>query len=223
MSDLFTKEFALKSADEFVQNVLLSENLTVTDICIGSEWRFGKGRAGDVAFLNDERWGFEVHPVSEVFDSGAHISSSRIRSALKTGDFSLAEELLGRKYSVDGPVIRGRGVASSELSFPTANIQIEEQYLPLAGVYACLVEIEGSNILKKAVCNIGFAPTFGDFTDYPARVEVHILDFNDDIYGINLEITFISFLREEMKFNSPAELKLQIAEDVNQAREIFRA
>ena len=114
--------------------------------------------------------------------------------------------------------MRSPTIASSELSFPTANVDISQQYLPLAGVFACIVQLEKETQRYPAVCNIGFAPTFGQVTDESARVEVHILDFDKSIYGRNLEITFISFLRDEKKFENIEELAEQISKDENSAR-----
>ena len=214
----FSKEFASKSADEFISEILLADDMKVTDLCIGSQWRFGKGREGNVDFLKSRDFGFAVHGIEEVSLNGDLISSSRIRKSLATGNFSDAEALLGREYSVYGPVTKGRGIATSELKFPTANIETYEQYLPLAGVFACKVSYK--NEWLSAVSNIGHAPTFG--ADLPARVEVHLLDFNEDLYGQNLEVAFVSFIRNEKKFESIELLKQQIAKDVEKAREIFK-
>jgi riboflavin kinase / FMN adenylyltransferase len=219
----FTLDFAAKSAEDFVTEVLLSDGIVVTDICIGSDWHFGKGREGDVNFLKSSSHDFLVHPVEELEDSLQHISSSRIREALSSGDFPQANKLLGREYSICGPVIRGRGLATSELTFPTANIDVLEQFLPLAGVFACRVSIEESDVQLPAVCNIGYAPTFGGEKNEPARVEVHILDYNNDIYGKELEVSFVSFVRKEKKFANIQLLKQQIADDVKAARQIFSA
>jgi riboflavin kinase / FMN adenylyltransferase len=217
----FTLEFAGKTATEFIQDVLTCEDLEVTDICIGSQWRFAKKREGDVQFLKKADSNFEVHPVEELKDDQQVISSSRIREALGKGDFMSARQLLGREYSVCGPVIPGRGIATTELAFPTANVNIDEQFLPLAGVFACWVNIEDSDKKFSAVCNIGFAPTFGGDKNRPARVEVHILDFEEDIYGKNIEIEFVLFIRNEKKFDNIELLKTQIADDITKARQFF--
>ena len=217
----FTKEFSALEARSFVEDFLLANNLELCDICIGSDWRFGKGRLGDVEFLKNGNWSFDVHPVYEVEDSNGTISSSRIRKALSSGDFSLAEQLLGRPYSVSGTVIKGKGIAKTELNFPTANIEIADLYLPLAGVYTCKVKVEDNDSLLPAVCNIGFAPTFEGFEDRPANLEVHIFNFSDDLYGKNIEVAFTSFLRSEQKFDSVDLLKKQIEQDVLEAKRQF--
>ena len=217
----FTKDFASLEAIEFVKSFLLESGLEVCDFCIGSDWRFGKGREGDVDFLRNGNWKFDLHPISEVKDANGVISSSRIRRALSSGDFTLAEKLLGRAYSVSGTVIRGKGIAKSQLNFPTANIEISDLYLPLAGVYTCKVEVEGEGAFLPAVCNIGFAPTFDGHEDRPANLEVHIFNFSDDIYGKNIEVAFNSFLRAEQKFESVDLLKKQIEQDVLEAKRQF--
>ena len=217
----FTKEFASQEAHLFVDDFLLGNNLEVRDICIGKDWRFGKGRAGDVEFLKNGTWNFQVHSVSEVTDEVGVISSSRIRKALSGGDFLLAEKLLGRQYSVSGTVVTGKGIAKTQLQFPTANIEIADLHLPLAGVYACMVKIESSEQSLQAVCNIGYAPTFGGDENTPANLEVHILNFSEDLYGKTIDVTFTSFLREEKKFNSVDLLKKQIEQDVIAAKKQF--
>lgn len=217
----FTKDFASQEAQLFVEDFLLGNNLDVCDLCIGADWRFGKGRAGDVDFLMNGAWKFKVHPVSEITDISGVISSSRIRNALNEGDFSSAKKLLGRDYSVTGTVIKGKGIAKTQLNFPTANIEISDLYLPLAGVYTCTAKIPGSSKYFPAVCNIGYAPTFGGDDTKPASLEVHILDFSDDLYGKNLEVAFTSFLRAEKKFDSVELLRNQIEQDVIAAKKQF--
>ena len=217
----FNLEFASKEARLFVEDFLLGSKLEVCDICIGTDWRFGKGREGDVQFLQIGNWDFKVHPISEVEDQNGIISSSRIRKALNEGNFSLAKDLLGRTYSVVGQVVRGKGIASGQLNFPTANIEISDLYMPLAGVYTCKVKIEDSDQELPAVCNIGTAPTFENEFPQPVSLEVHILNFSENLYGKNLEVAFTSFLREEQKFNSVELLKEQIERDVLEAKRHF--
>lgn len=217
----FTREFASMEAEEFVEKFLLGNSLDICDFCIGSDWKFGKGRKGDVDFLKNGKWSFDVHPVSEVKDGNGVISSSRIRKALNSGDFLLAQNLLGRTYSVSGTVIKGKGIAKIQLNFPTANIEISDLYLPLAGVYTCTVQVEEKEQLLPAVCNIGFAPTFEGHEYRQANLEVHIFNFSDDLYGKNIEVAFTSFLRPEQKFESVDLLKKQIEQDVLEAKRKF--
>jgi len=217
----FTKEFASQKAELFVDNFLLANQLKICDLCVGADWRFGKDRSGNVDFLTSGNWGFEVHPVMELNDERGVISSSRIRKALNEGNFDFAEQLLGRRYSVSGKVIKGKGIAQSQLNFPTANIETSGLYLPLAGVYTCEVSIENSEKWLPAVCNIGYAPTFGGDDSRPASLEVHILNFSENLYGKILEVAFTSFLRAEQKFDSPVHLKKQIERDVIAAKDYF--
>ncbi|MCH2206117.1 MAG: riboflavin biosynthesis protein RibF [Lentisphaerales bacterium] len=215
----FTKEFASQTASDFVKNVLLQEGLEVRDICVGSDWRFGSGREGNVEFLKDKLWGFKVYPIAELEDSDEFISSSRIRTALAENDFVLTKKLLGRDYSVRGKVVQGAGIATKQLNYPTANVDVQEQCLPLAGVFACCVAVGDQPKLHNAVCNIGSAPTFND--SQKMKVEVHLLDYSGNLYGEELEIFFMQFLRSEKKFSCADELKKQISNDVAKAREIF--
>lgn len=218
----FTREFASQEAGDFVNEFLLGSNLEVCDLCIGADWKFGKGRKGDVDFLDSGDWEFKVHPVYELSDQYDVISSSRIRKALNDADFDKAAELLGRPYSVIGDVIKGKGIAKSQLNFPTANIEISDLYLPLAGVYTCTVKIEGNPNSLPAVCNIGHAPTFGGNENTPASLEVHLLNYSGDLYGKSLNVTFTSFLRAEEKFNNAESLKQQIGRDVIAAKSHFK-
>lgn len=217
----FTKEFAAHNATSFVEKFLLSNELTICDLCVGNSWKFGKDRSGDVDFLSSDNWPFQVHPVPEVSDHNGVISSSRIRKTLNRGDFHLAEKLLGRPYAICGPVIKGKGVALSQLNFPTANIHIADIYLPLAGVYICEVSINNDKNVLPAICNIGFAPTFGGDDASPASLEVHLLNFSEDLYGKVLEVTFVSFLRKEQKFANLDQLKQQIERDAIAAKKHF--
>jgi riboflavin kinase / FMN adenylyltransferase len=216
----FTLEFSRKTALEFVNQELLESGLTIEAVCIGSEWRFGAGREGDTEFLRSGPWNFLVISVPEVTDEFGHISSSRIRHSLSASDFITAEKLLGRPYSIIGPVIHGAGIAARELDYPTANLDVGEQYLPLSGVFACKAKFIGGVEKFGAVCNIGVAPTFNEVTS-PVKVEIHILDFSKEIYDDLLELEFIAFIRNEMKFDSSEQLKEQISLDVARARKIL--
>ncbi|NQZ60557.1 MAG: riboflavin biosynthesis protein RibF [Lentisphaeraceae bacterium] len=217
----FSRELAAMPPDKFVDEILQLDGFEVCDLCIGSQWKFGAKRKGDVAFLKNGPWSFSVHGVEEVSDDCDFVSSSRIRQALAEGDFTTATYLLKREYGVFGPVVRGRGLASKELNFPTANIQISEQCLPLAGVFACMAKIEGEIEWRPAACNIGTAPTFSDKFPQNMRVEVHLIDYSADLYDKNIELIFKYFLRPEKHFDGIQQLKEQIAQDVNEARKIL--
>lgn len=216
----FCRDFAAIPATDFVNRVLQVDGLEVCDLCIGSLWKFGAGRKGDVEFMKNGPWSFKVHALQEVYQDGETVSSSRIRTALAAGDFEKAASLLGREYSVSGPVVHGRGIASSKLKFATANIQVNE-CLPVAGVLACMARIENEIEWRPAICNIGVAPTFhGEFVQ-AARVELHLFDFNEDLYDKNIELVFKKFIRPEQRFSGIDKLKEQIAKDVAEARNIL--
>lgn len=216
----FTKDFSKRSAQDFVDTVLQATGIEVCNVCVGLDWHFGANREGDVRFLNQEKWSFAVHAIEEKESGSDLISSSRIRQALSDNKFHQAALLLGRNYSVFGTVIKGRGIASAKLNHPTANVDINGQCLPLAGVFACQVSIDDGSKLYPAVCNIGTTPTF-DFVEQSVKVEVHLLDFSEDLYGAELEIFFEEYLRSEKKFASADELKEQICKDVTKARDFF--
>jgi riboflavin kinase / FMN adenylyltransferase len=216
----FTEEFATNSADSFVKSVLQADGLRVCNICVGSDWHFGAKREGDVNFLRRAEYLFEVHPVEEKLQAGSFISSSRIRAALAQNDFTHARDLLGRDYSVTGEVVKGRGIASKQLNFATANLDVQQQFLPVAGVFVCQVTIGSDSKIYDAVCNVGSTPTFSNSAEL-IKVEVHLLDYTGNLYGLELEIFFKQFLRAERKFVNVQDLKDQIVQDVIAAREIF--
>ncbi|MCM8534904.1 MAG: riboflavin biosynthesis protein RibF [Lentisphaeraceae bacterium] len=216
----FTKAFASKSANEFVETILQTSGMETCDICVGSDWHFGANREGDVAFLEKDIWPFTVYPVEEKESGDALISSSRIRKSLSKNNFMEAAKLLGRKYSVIGKTIKGQGIASKTLNHPTANVDVNGQCLPLAGVFIVSVKINDQSKLFPAVCNIGTKPTFNDGEE-SVKVEVHLLDFSGDLYGSEIEIFFEEFVRSEQKFANVEELKEQICKDVTKAREFF--
>ncbi len=217
----FTLEFANNDPESFLRKILLATKLKVVNLCVGKNWRFGKNRSGDVHLLQQNKWQWQVHSVDEMTDELGVISSSRIRKALLENDFQLAEKLLGRPYSVIGKVVKGRGLATSTLHFPTANIEIDNLYLPLSGVYTCLVNLANDEKIYYGLANIGTTPTFNDLNNPKISLEVHILNFSSDLYGQNLEIIFKSFLRSEKKFESPLKLKEQIQQDVITTRKLF--
>ena len=215
----FTKELASLSAWNFVQRFIHVPGMKVTDVCIGSQWKFGASQQGDVTYLRSLGL-FYVHGVGELSDQHTLVSSTRIREALASGDLPLAEELLCRPYTISGKVERGLGLATSVLNHPTANLVFEEKILPLSGVFAVKVQIEGEKIWRNAACNVGVAPTFKEKGDR-IQLEVHLFDFNRDLYDQELTVHFIHRIRAEKKFNSPENLKIQIEKDIEAARAIL--
>lgn len=214
----FSLDYARTTAEDFVSGFLW-ERLRIRKILIGHDYTFGLGKEGNEAFLTASggRLGFEVEVLSAFQAGETTISSTRIRNALLAGEVRYAASLLGRPYNLAGGVIPGshRGVG---LGFPTANIQPDKELVPPSGVYAVHVLLEGK--CRHGVLSIGFNPTFAD---QKLSIEVHIFDFNENIYGKPLDVLFIERLREEIRFSSPGELIAQIDRDIARIREILQA
>lgn len=216
----FTKEFAQLPALEFVRDLLI-DKIGMKAIVVGNDYAFGKNREGNTEFLKacTKEYGFEVIVadwVSVTNTMPGRISSTKIRKLVADGKVAEAQQLLGRYYQVRGIVATGRDRGGKLLGFPTANLQIADELCPQKGVYAVTVEY---NTLKyKGVANIGYSPTFDDniFT-----IEVHMLDFNENIYGRNIRINFVERIRDEMKFSGISELSEQIKKDIDKARSIL--
>lgn len=214
----FTDSLRNMSADEFI-NTLFVKNLGAKYIVVGDDLRFGRNRSGDFELLRKfgRRDGFEVTDTQTLELGGERISSTRIREVLANSDFALAERLLGRPYSMSGRVIVGQQLGRT-IGAPTANIQLRRPTSPLAGVYA--VEVDGvADKPVPGVANIGVRPTIGDLNK--AIMEVHLLNFNGDLYRRNLRVVFRAKLRNEIKFDGVDALRAQIARDIEQAKQIF--
>lgn len=213
----FSMEFAAMSPEAFVKDILCGL-LGTKEIFVGSNYRFGKSRAGNVAMLRElgKALGFTVQEVEQVALGGEVISSTIIRQLLRDGEVEHAARLLGRVYAVSGIVVkgdaRGRG-----LGFPTANIVAKHAIIPADGVYA--VRLHVRDRFYDGIANIGLRPTF----DTKVRtIEVHVFDFDEDIYGEDISLYFIRKIREERKFSGPQELVCQIHTDIAAAREILK-
>jgi riboflavin kinase/FMN adenylyltransferase len=218
----FTPEFASTGARDFVEGFLL-KRLGVRVLVAGPDYSFGRGREGTVEYLRDlsKELGFElvvVPWIAAIGPAGERISSTRVRELVMDGDMEQARRLLGRYYQVRGTVARGRDRGGRLLGFPTANLVLQDELCPKQGVYATTVEWSGS--LYPSVANIGYSPTFDDnqFT-----VEVHVLDFSENLYDAKIKVNFIERLRGEHKFSGIGELKEQIAKDIQKARTILNA
>ena len=213
----FTAEVAALSAREFV--LYLKKYLKLRGLVIGPNFALGRGREGNVATLQSLglELGFTVEIVKPLMTENTLVSSTAVREALARGDMKTTTKLLGRYFSLSGPVASGveRGHI---LGFPTANIQLEPgQALPEDGVYATLAHV--GDKVYQSVTNIGVKPTFGKGE---RTVEVHILDFTGDLYGRKLTIELVERLRAEVKFAGPEELAAQIKEDVEQAKTVLK-
>ena len=213
----FTQEFAEIEAREFVKDFLI-DALRMKVIIEGYDWRFGKGRKGDVRLLQkmSEEDGFEVEQMSGVELDGQVVSSTRIRELVLRGDLEAAARCLGRRYSITGDIVEGSRLGR-EMGFPTANIEPHHEAVPPNGIYAVWADVAGTR--KPGTLNIGYRPTVSK--EMKRTVEVHIMDFYRDIYNEEIEITFIEKLRNEQKFPSIDALSAQIKKDVEKARDIL--
>ena len=214
----FDKAFAATSPEDFVQQ-LVDHSKPLREICVGHEWSFGKGRAGNLALLKKlgETHGFNVIGVDAVKVNGEVVSSTAIRQAVEAGDLVKATQMLGREYTIVGTVVRGEQLGR-KLGFPTANLSAHSEQFPPNGVY--VVEARLAGALYRGVANLGFRPTVA--AGKPERLlELHLFDLDREIYGEEIEVRFVRYLRPEQKFADVEALKAQIATDVRQARESF--
>ena len=211
----FNARFAQVTATAFMQTIL-RDALNAQTILVGEDFRFGAKRAGSVADF--QQAGFNLISLPQVNlaaedSSQERVSSTRVRAALASGCLAEATQLLGRLYSISGKVVHG-AKRGRQLGFPTANIHMRHERPALTGVYA--VKLDG----LKAVANLGIRPTIIGVPKL--SLEVHIIDFEGDLYGRHVHVTFLHKIREEMKFESLDALKAQIARDVIVARDFFR-
>ena len=214
----FDEAFSRQTGEEFVR-ALVRDFSQLRSVCVGSGFTFGHRRSGDVGLLRQlgVELNFSVHGLAAVSLDGEPVSSTRIREAIRGGQFDAAGQMLGRAWSLAGPVVKGDQLGG-KLGFPTANLDVKGRALPPNGVYAVHVRINAQ--IHRGVLNIGFRPTVSSGAP-ELRVEAHLFDFTGDLYGRDLEITFLEKLREEQKFPSLAALKEQIARDVASARRRF--
>ncbi|MEW6068309.1 MAG: bifunctional riboflavin kinase/FAD synthetase [Nitrospirota bacterium] len=213
----FNKEFSNLLPDEFIQDILVKK-INVKEVIVGTNYAFGKNKKGTIDLLRrrGKRYGFTVRAISNVRLKGDIISSSRIRSLLSKGGVSEVSSILGRAYSIEGHVIKGKGRGKSLLNIPTANITTPLEVAPKEGVYAVRVGFNSS--IYDGVCNIGKNPTFGN-TD--VSYEVHLFNFSGDLLGKDIRIYFVERLRGERHFSDPSSLEKQIREDIEHAKEIL--
>ena len=206
----FNQRFAAITAPEFLS--ILRDNLNANTILVGEGFKFGAKRAGSI---NDfKAANFEFISMPRVDFNSERVSSTRVRDALFSGNLALATQLLGRNYSISGKVVHG-AKRGRELGFPTANIHMKHERPALTGVYA--VKLDGLN----SVANLGVRPTIAGVPKL--LLEVHVLDFNGDLYGKHVQVEFLHKIRIEMKFESLDALKTQIAADVVVARDFLLA
>jgi len=214
----FTRQLAQLSAQEFIDDGLI-RGLDVRHLVIGDDFRFGKGRVGDFAMLQaaGQAHGFGVEAMHTIEVDGERVSSSAVREALAAGNLEHAARLLGRPYSISGRVIHGNKVGR-KIGFPTANIQLKRRRAPLSGVFAVSVSGLDKRHLPGAA-SLGVRPTLG--AGLRPVLEVHLLDFDQQIYGSHVTVHFLHKLRDEAKYASFDELTAQIARDVETTQQYF--
>jgi riboflavin kinase/FMN adenylyltransferase len=208
------------SARDFLDSLLIPRTRPQVIVC-GDDFRFGRGREGDLPLLREmgERRGFRVRVVPPVLLDGRRVSSYAIRRALALGDVELAAAMLGRRYSIEGIVVEGRQLGRG-LGFPTANIRPERNVvLPATGIYAVTADWEGTE--RDAVASLGFRPTL-EGPSAPLWLEVHVLEWGGNLYGAALKVTFYRKLRDELRFDSVEALREQIGRDAEEARDVLK-
>jgi len=215
----FDEPFSRKTGEQFVRE--LAHDLgRIHSVCVGSTFHFGHQRSGNVALLQSlgNELHFIVHGLAAVSLDGQTVSSTRIREAIRAGQIDAAGQMLGREYSLAALVQKGDGLGR-KLGIPTANIDVTGLVVPPTGVYAVHCSVAGKS--HRGVLNIGYRPTVRS-SAAELRVEAHLLEFQGDLYGQELEITFVEKLREERKFPSLEALQQQISSDIEQARALFK-
>ena len=215
----FDKQFAATEPEDFVQQ-LVEHSKPLREICVGHEWSFGKKRRGNLKLLNEfgARCDFGVVGIPPVTVSGELVSSTTIRQALEAGDVAKAARMLGREYTILGTVVHGDDLGK-KIGFPTANLSAHNEQFPPNGVYFAEAKLDGA--VYPGVVNLGCRPTVSSKTE--RILEIYLLDFERDIYGKDIEVRFIRYLRPEKKFENVEALASQIDLDVKQARELSAA
>jgi riboflavin kinase/FMN adenylyltransferase len=211
----FDEPFSRQTGGDFIGG--LARDLgKIQSLCVGADFVFGYQRSGNVALLKQlgGALGFTVHGLAAVSLDGQIVSSTRIREAIRSGNLDAASQMLGRPYAISGRVIEGDRVGQ-QLGFPTANLDVSGLMLPPKGVYAGLASVDEKS--WRVALNIGFRPTVVSAAPQ-LRVEAHLLDFQGDLYGRELEIEIGSRLRDEKKFASATELRAQIERDIAMVR-----
>ncbi len=216
----FTPEFADITARSFIKDIIV-DRIGTRAMVVGRDYTFGKKREGDLEMLGTlaSELDFEVITPNWIMMANAlpdRISSTGIRKLVMAGKLAEARKLLGRFYQIRGTVVKGRNRGGKLLGFPTANINLHDELCPKIGIYAVTVQFNGERL--KGVANIGYSPTFDD---HILTVEVHILDFDQDLYGKKIRVNFIKRIRDEIKFVNISKLSEQIKKDIIRARTIL--
>jgi riboflavin kinase/FMN adenylyltransferase len=215
----FDANFAAQPAEEFIR-ALAAACHPLRKICVGEQWAFGHNRSGNVALLRKlgDELGFAVAETAAVQADGETVSSTRIRKSVEHGDLDIARTMLGRDYTILGTVEKGEQLGR-RMGFPTANLRAHNEQFPPDGVYA--VRVQAGEAVLFGVANVGYRPTVASGSA-ERKLEVHVFDFEGDLYGRDLDVDFIAFLRDEKKFASMDALKAQISTDAENARGILK-
>jgi riboflavin kinase/FMN adenylyltransferase len=214
----FTFEFSKTPPEIFIEKLAEGSN-ELRQICVGQEWSFGANRTGSVRLLEDlsPKLGFELGSVPPVLVGDQVVSSTLIRSAIERGDLKFAASLLGREFTILGTVSEGKQLGRS-LGFPTANLRTHNEQFPPNGVYAAKAWFDGKEY--GGVVNIGVRPTI-EHQAGERLLELHLFDFDREIYGLDVEVAFLEYLRPEEKFSGIDKLQDQIRRDAKRAQRIY--
>ena len=212
----FDRNFAATEPEDFVRQ-LAQHSKPLREICVGHKWSFGKNRRGNLELLKKlgAQFDFNVVGIPPVTVNGEIVSSTMIRQAVEAGDLRKAAEMLGREYTILGTVVRGDDLGK-KIGFPTANLSAHNEQFPPNGVYFAEAKLDEGRY--PGVVNLGYRPTVSSKTE--RILEMHLLDFERDIYGKDLEVRFMVYLRPEKKFENVDALVCQIETDVQQARKL---
>jgi riboflavin kinase/FMN adenylyltransferase len=217
----FTKEFSRLTAFEFVRDILV-EKLKVKTLVIGYDHQFGRNREGDLEFLKESAkiFDFNVEEISAEEVQEVNVSSTKIRQSLLNGEIERTNEFLGRSFQCSGVVVEGQKIGRT-IGFPTANIDLNNQHkiLPKDGVYAVRAEINGASY--NGMMNIGFNPTVLSKESTEKKIEVHLFDFDADIYGEHMAVFLYRYIRNEKTFSNLEALKSQLKHDSKEVRNFF--
>jgi len=217
----FTKAFSRLTAFEFVRDILV-EKLKVKTLVIGYDHQFGRNREGDLEFLKETAkiFDFKVEEISAEEVQEVNVSSTKIRQSLLEGDIEKTNGFLGRPFRYSGVVVEGQQIGRT-IGFPTANIEIKNQHkiLPKDGVYAVRVQIGGA--LIDGMMNIGMNPTVLAKESLEKKVEVHLFDFNSEVYGEHVAVFLYRYIRKEKTFSNLEALKSQLNDDSKKVRNFF--
>ncbi len=220
----FTKELARLSPQDFLERYFFSTSLELAGFCIGENWRFGAGGTGNAALLKEiaEARGLQVSIVPSLRLNDARVSSTRIRQAIQRGAFAEAALLLGRPWRICGKIEHGLGLAGPSFQCPTANLSDPGLLLPPWGIYAARATLQKRPQALDGIIYIGDAPTIRTADTPQVIVELHLFDFNENLYGQEIRIEPVSFLRQSQKFPNQEALKAQIHQDLAQAKDVLK-